>query len=380
MECIELAREVVSAAEKLLGSATPRPGYCDDDLDSAAVALSAVRRALNERLSTYGAAPDEWDTAQAQQIAALLVRSEHAQATVLDAVLARRAAKVLALRDALERLRQAGSTADLVERAAAEAHYMGFDRILFSRINKGLWLASSAYAGADEGFAHTLVEVGLAHPRKLTGPLLEAEMVRRGAPMVVRDPQANPRVYTELVALTQTNAYVAAPVLAWDQPIGLLHADRHERSVLVDESDRDVLGVFAEALGVAFERNLLLGKLKQVQLACSEYSRGVDALVDDVTVAVAENASISANAEPSTPAVSAVTQPQKDCGGRASEKLTRREWDVLRGLAAGKTNAQIAISLFVAEGTVKTHVKHVLRKLGAANRTDAVARYHRLLN
>lgn len=380
MECIELSREVVSAADKVLGSPTSRPGFSDDDLDSAAAALSAVRRALNERLMTYEAAPDEWDTPRARQIAALLVRSEHAQARVLDAVLARRAAKVLALRDALDRLRQAASTTDLVERAAAEAHYLGFDRILFSRINKGLWLASSAYAGADEGFAHTLVEVGLAHPRKLTGPLLEAEMVRRGAPMVVRDPQSNPRVYTELVALTQTNAYVAAPVLAWGQPIGLLHADRQSRSVLVDESDRDVLGVFAEALGLAFERNLLLGKLKEAQSACLEYSRGVNALVDDVTVAVMECTALGADAEACTPALTAGPQAHKGRDGGLSETLTRREWDVLCGLAAGKTNAQIAISLFVAEGTVKTHVKHVLRKLGAANRTDAVTKYHRLID
>ena len=70
----------------------------------------------------------------------------------------------------------------------------------------------------------------------------------------------------------------------------------------------------------------------------------------------------------------------EDRGRGVSEPLTRREWDVLRGLSAGKTNAQIAISLFVAEGTVKTHVKHVLRKLGAANRTDAVAKYHQLIN
>jgi DNA-binding NarL/FixJ family response regulator len=64
-------------------------------------------------------------------------------------------------------------------------------------------------------------------------------------------------------------------------------------------------------------------------------------------------------------------------GGQA---LTAREIDVLRALAAGKTNAQIALSLFVAEGTVKSHVKHILRKLGAANRTDAVAKFHRLRN
>ena len=377
MESVERAREVLSAAEEIVGTQTIHPRFGDDDLDSAAAALSAVRRALNERLT---AAADEPDAARTRQIAALLVRSEHAQAMVLDAVLALRAAKVLTVRDALGRLRQAGSTADLVERAAAEAHYMGFDRILFSRIDHGLWLASSAYAGADEGFAHTLVEVGLANPRKLTGTLLEAEMVRRGAPMVVRDPQSNPRVYTELVALTETKAYVAAPVLIWGQPIGLLHADRQAQSVLVDESDRDVLSVFAEGLGIAFERNLLLDKLKAAQHACNEYAQGVNALADDVTVAVMERAALGEGLEPLVPTRSTGTHPPRDRESGVSEMLTRREWDVLHGLAAGKTNAQIAISLFVAEGTVKTHVKHVLRKLGAANRTEAVAKYHRVIN
>jgi DNA-binding CsgD family transcriptional regulator/GAF domain-containing protein len=377
MESVERAREVLSAAEETVGTQTIHPRFGDDDLDSAAAALSAVRRALNERLT---AAADEPDAARTRQIAALLVRSEHAQAMVLDAVLSRRAAKVLTIRDAVGRLRQAGSTADLVERAATEAHYMGFDRILFSRIDHGLWLASSAYAGADEGFAHTLVEVGLAHPRKLTGTLLEAEMVRRGAPMVVRDPQSNPRVYTELVTLTETKAYVAAPVHVWGQPIGLLHADRQAQSVLVDESDRDVLSVFAEALGIALERNLLLDKIKSAQHACNEYARGVNALVGDLTVAAMQSAALGEGLEQFVPALSTGTHPPRDRENGVSEMLTHREWDVLHGLAAGKTNAQIAISLFVAEGTVKTHVKHVLRKLGAANRTEAVAKYHRVIN
>ena len=204
-------------------------------------------------------------------------------------------------------------------------------------------------------------------------------MVRRGAPMVVRDPQSNPRVYTELVALTETKAYVAAPVVAWGQPIGLLHADREAQSALVDESDRDLLGVFAEGLGIAFERNLLLDRLKAVQLACNEHARGVNALVDDVTVAVTQSV-LGEGLEPSVSAASTGGQPNRERGGGVSETLTRREWDVLRGIAAGKTNAQIAISLFVAEGTVKTHVKHLLRKLGATNRTDAVAKYHRMVN
>jgi len=367
----------VSAAEKIVGIRASSSGFGDDDLEGAAAALSAIRCVLNEFLLDTA---DEPDAARTKQVAALLVRSEHAQAAVLDAVLARRAANVLTIRDAIGRLRQAKSTVDLVARAATEAHYLGFDRILFSRIDHGLWLASSAYAGADERFAHTLVEVGLAHPRKLARPLPEAEMLRRGAPMVVRDPQSNPRVYTELVALTETKAYVAAPVLAWGEPIGLLHADRQEQSVLVDESDRDVLSVFAEGLGIAFERNLLLDKLKAVQSACNEYAQGVNALVDDVTVAVLESAAVADRLEASLPAVSPSPHPLRELGAGGPDPLTRREWDVLRGLAAGKTNAQIAATLFVAEGTVKTHVKHVLRKLGAANRTEAVAKYHRMIN
>jgi LuxR family transcriptional regulator, maltose regulon positive regulatory protein len=57
-----------------------------------------------------------------------------------------------------------------------------------------------------------------------------------------------------------------------------------------------------------------------------------------------------------------------------AEPLTEREMDVLELLAAGSSNQQIADHLFVALVTVKTHVSHILDKLGAANRTEAVAR------
>jgi DNA-binding NarL/FixJ family response regulator len=53
--------------------------------------------------------------------------------------------------------------------------------------------------------------------------------------------------------------------------------------------------------------------------------------------------------------------------------LTRREEDILRHMMLGLSNKRIAIQLTVAVGTVKTHVKSVLAKLGAASRTEAVA-------
>jgi len=62
----------------------------------------------------------------------------------------------------------------------------------------------------------------------------------------------------------------------------------------------------------------------------------------------------------------------------AGSGLTRREIDVLRLMATGQTNAGIAARLIISEGTVKSHVKHILRKLGAANRAEAVCRYLRM--
>jgi len=60
------------------------------------------------------------------------------------------------------------------------------------------------------------------------------------------------------------------------------------------------------------------------------------------------------------------------------EPLTERELEVLRLLAAGRSNQRIAHDLVVALDTVKKHVTHVLGKLGAANRTEAAARARQL--
>ncbi|MFD0556938.1 LuxR family two component transcriptional regulator [Stackebrandtia endophytica] len=56
------------------------------------------------------------------------------------------------------------------------------------------------------------------------------------------------------------------------------------------------------------------------------------------------------------------------------QSLTDRELDVLRLVASGYTNRQIAEALFLAEGTVKNHLSSVLLKLGARDRTNAVLR------
>jgi DNA-binding NarL/FixJ family response regulator len=57
----------------------------------------------------------------------------------------------------------------------------------------------------------------------------------------------------------------------------------------------------------------------------------------------------------------------------SDEALTAREIEVLQQIAAGNRNRDIAEKLFIAEETVKVHIKHIMEKLGASDRTQAVA-------
>lgn len=54
--------------------------------------------------------------------------------------------------------------------------------------------------------------------------------------------------------------------------------------------------------------------------------------------------------------------------------LSERELEVVGCLAEGQTTLQIASQLFISENTVKTHIRHILEKLEAANRTEAVSK------
>jgi LuxR family maltose regulon positive regulatory protein len=58
----------------------------------------------------------------------------------------------------------------------------------------------------------------------------------------------------------------------------------------------------------------------------------------------------------------------------SGEQLSERELEVFRLMAGGATNQEIAEQLVITVGTVKSHINHILRKLDAHNRTEAVAR------
>jgi ATP/maltotriose-dependent transcriptional regulator MalT len=62
-----------------------------------------------------------------------------------------------------------------------------------------------------------------------------------------------------------------------------------------------------------------------------------------------------------------------DAGARA---LTRREWEVMRLVAQGRSNSEIARELWVAPSTVRKHLENIYGKLGVTSRTAALARLH----
>ena len=88
---------------------------------------------------------------------------------------------------------------------------------------------------------------------------------------------------------------------------------------------------------------------------------------------------VMAAASPSTRAPATASVPIASIGSRspvsgtAEVVLTKRELEVLTGMSNGRSNSQIGAELFLSEDTVKTHARRLFRKLGAADRAQAVA-------
>jgi len=97
-------------------------------------------------------------------------------------------------------------------------------------------------------------------------------------------------------------------------------------------------------------------------------------VVKDVTRAdLAEIIRKAARHEP-LPWGSGTDGPDATAAGLARFGLTRREYDVLRRVALGETNAEIADAICLSRNTVKTYLQSALQKLGARNRVEAIAR------
>lgn len=148
---------------------------------------------------------------------------------------------------------------------------------------------------------------------------------------------------------------------------------------LIRGGDReDLVATVAKAL------MLLLRSTPSVPLQRSEpedtEGADQDAAGDDVPAAQAPQPApgapqqvptVAAATPAATPAAAQPASTALGIGRRLT--LTERELQVLRGMADGKSNAEIGRDLFVSEDTVKTHARRLFRKLGARDRAHAVA-------
>ena len=262
------------------------------------------------------------------------------------------------LREALGRLRSVTDVRELGERAVRElCQTLGFDRAVLFGIEQDELVAESVWFNEDPEAAARFLKLARrteVRPR-LTHMLLESEVVRRRRPMVVCNPMSDPRAYKPLVEATQTQSYIAAPVMPSGHVVAMFHVDRYTSGEDVTDEDAELLWTFCEAFGYAYERMRLLSRLRRHAAELAQ-SGGMPVMAP--------------TAAPLLPLV----EPRATLDA-SSTPLTAREREVIELVSAGATNNEIAKALVISESTVKSHVKHILRKLGAANRAEAVSRH-----
>lgn len=280
------------------------------------------------------------------------------------------------IRESMAQLYELQTPEELIEAAPGElCRSCGFTRALVSRIHGSQWLPEvyEAVPGGDpeeDVFRSWLEQVQIP----LEHMLLETELVRRRMPALVENTRANPRTFKDIIIRGRTNAYVVAPIIPAGRAIGFLHADRYGQEHEVTAEDRDSIWTFAEQFGFLYHRAVLVERLSAQRAQLQEAFANAERLFDELRGAEIE----LGRSEPRDPEMAPTAlfmRPES----RIDALLTRREREVLELITSGATNVRIAEQLVISEGTVKSHVKHILRKLRVGNRAEAVARYLQML-
>jgi DNA-binding CsgD family transcriptional regulator len=257
--------------------------------------------------------------------------------------------------DGLSRLRSLPTSRDLTEAACRElVTRCGFGRAVLSRVEAGNWVPMIAFfADADATWFGDFAGYAIA----LTGRTPEARMLTERRPAVVEDTASAPVHQDIIVDSGQSRSYVVAPLLANGSVVGLIHADHFPTSRAADEADRDVLWSFAAGFTLLHERMRLMERVQaqrtQVEEILGSTLRGIDDQHRTSSIGAGHSLILTQN--------------------EALAELTARETEVLHLIVEGATNQVIATRLVIAQDTVKSHVKQILRKLGVSNRAQVIA-------
>lgn len=277
----------------------------------------------------------------------------------------------------LTRLRGVTDQDELLETVCESAGVAGgFDRVMLSRVDDESWRPWRSWAGhigpAELAFRDWIRAVPAI---QLSDMLLESQLVRDREPAIVLRASDDPRVYEPMARASGLVSYVAAPILSGDRVIGLLHADNGGAEVV--DLDRDILWFYAVGFAQIFERAVLLDRLREQRAQVMEAMRSVEMVLDELATSTID---LVTRGEATAVGVSRPVRPDaaEERSHVLDELLTGRELEVLALMATGATNDRIAQRLVIATGTVKSHVKQILRKLRVENRAEAISQYLRL--
>ena len=267
----------------------------------------------------------------------------------------------------------------LARAPAALCGASNFERVILSLVSNGQMVAEAVHFDGQPSAAERVLAELRAEPIRLEHPLIETELLRRRRATIVVDARVQPRADRRLAELMGWTSYAAAPLVVGPRVIGVLHADRGRERPL-DVLDRDVLWEFTTALAQAYESASLVRTLRSEREQMRSFLEWLSARSSELTDAPIRLATVQRTPRPPLAPLEAPATPgARDDRAVFEGLLTRRELDVLRLLADGKTNKAIAEALVISDGTVKFHVNSILRKLHVANRAEAVSRYLRLL-
>jgi LuxR family transcriptional regulator, regulator of acetate metabolism len=283
---------------------------------------------------------------------------------------------------AVGELREVTSPRQMLVRApAALCAGSSFERAVLSLVRGGRMIAEAVhFAGATQA-AESVLAALRASPVRLEHTLIETELLRRRRATIVLDAHVHPRVDRPTAELMGWRSYAAAPLVVGSQVAGVIHADRGPGQP-IDVLDRDVLWEFATGLAQAYESTTLRRTLRDERDQMREFLEWLRVRSSELT-----DAPVTLSAGSHAPVAAPAPLPESASAGAGARDdrvvfeglLTRRELDVLRLMAEGATNRQVADALVISSGTVKFHTGSILRKLHAANRAEAVTRYLRLM-
>jgi len=284
-------------------------------------------------------------------------------------------------------MREVTDPADLIDAVCAEiAVRCGFNRVVLSRVEDGVWKPWMGYFTEPTQY-EAWFDAWVDQSVTLEDPTPERQLIIDPRPQAVVDTAAVTVSKEIVIDSAQSDSYVVSPIMRGAEVVGFVHADHWQRR-RVDLVDRDVLWAFTEGFGHVYERAVLLGRVRNQRARLRDaQAAGARAMDDRLAgrtsfgsraAAEADSAPAVTGREPSLTGLSMLSRPVRPGALPGLSGLTEREGDVLALMAAGGSNAAIAERLGIGEATVKSHVQRVLRKLGVANRTQAVGLVHGL--